>query len=107
MESDIIVWIDSKPFHPGDEGGSADSQAHRGAVRTSNTPFAIGQRLNDLITLSLCVVVLSASAFEGSNRFLDDPRNVVFRRWNSRLHRFLLLSACEVLTAGLRAIYRG
>ena len=53
MELDIIVWIDSQPFHPGDEGSSADSQAYCGAVRTSNTPFALGQRANDLIMLLL------------------------------------------------------
>ena len=53
-------------------------EAHCGAVRTSNTPFALGQRAHDLITLPLCVVVVSASAFEGNNRFPDDPRNIDF-----------------------------
>ena len=77
--SRVIVWIDSEPLHPGDEGGAANPHACRGALGAPDSAFAFGQRENDLVMLSLGVLALRALALHRGNRLSDNSRNIVFR----------------------------
>ena len=51
--SGIIVGVDFKPLHTGDEGCATDPHACRCSLGASNPAFAFGQYANDLIVLLL------------------------------------------------------
>ncbi len=63
LNLDVLVWIDSKPFHAGNQGGAADAHTYRSSVGASNAPFALGQYADDLVMLFLCVLIFRTLAF--------------------------------------------
>src|SRR5215469_17386944 len=91
LRSGVIVWVDSKFFHPRNEGGPAQTHAGCSSLRTSNTPLAVGQNPNDLVLLLPCVFVQGPGGLviQGCNGLLDDACNLNFRLRTRILCRFV------------------